>query len=91
MNSIVEVFGQFAVELDGIPCLYETREEAQKALIMAEHSESLESRIEAYCEDAGAEGKVAVARGNIIRAFLLYEAAAAVDAVDEEEELEEAA
>lgn len=86
-SKIVEVFGQFAVELDGVPHLYETAQEARAALVMHEHSTTLEARIEAYCVDAGAEGKVAVARGNIIRAFLIFEATTLAEEQEGEEDL----
>jgi len=85
-SKIVNVFGQFAVELDGVPHLYETEKEARAALVMHEHSTTLEARIDAYCEDAGAEGKVAVARGNIIRAFLIFEATTLAGEEEVEEE-----
>jgi len=73
-KGIVEVFGKFAVELEGEVVMFEDKSAAETALIMAEKSEEIEARAGAYCEARGLVDKNAAAKTRIISDFLAFEA-----------------
>jgi len=74
-ESIVEVFGKFAVELGDGPELFETVEEAQLALSQYENIEEHQSLADGYCAYKGLTGKGAKTKSNTIVDFLNWVAA----------------
>lgn len=73
-DAIVEVFGKFAVELEGEVVMFDDRSAAETAVIMAENAEEIEARAGAYCEARGLVDKNAAAKTRIISDFLAFEA-----------------
>lgn len=73
-NQIIEVFNQFAVQIDGQNVLYNTRDEAQAALTAASQGAIFRETINDYLADRDLEGKNAKAKENIIYDFMLWQA-----------------
>ena len=84
-DNIVIVFGQYAVKLAKGVVLFDTHEAAAIALFAFTKKDEIGTRARAYTDASGFEGKMAVAKQNVIESFLAWEAAAELD---EEAELE---
>jgi len=85
MSEIVEVFGKFAVEIEGEVQMYETHSEAEIAKNAFEHAEDFYNRGVGFCEAHDITGKNLKGKVNIISAFLAWEAAGSPERVVEEE------
>lgn len=85
-SRIVEAFGKFMAEIDGAIVTFDTRAEAETAVVLEEQSAEMTKRAEAYCESRGLVDKNAVAKTRIILDFLAFEACPAEEAADEADE-----
>lgn len=88
--AIVEVFGQFAVELEGGVKLFATEQEASIALSEFQNGQANTETATKFAVSQGLEGKNAVGKINVIVAFLNWvdagcPAAAPASADDSEE------
>jgi hypothetical protein len=86
MSQVQEIFGQYAVELNGEVKLYLDRQEAETALALAKNQEEFTSRADLYCIANGLEGKNAKAKINVIVDFLAYEASARANTAQPEQD-----
>lgn len=75
MPEVKEVFGKFAVEIDGDVKLFDDKGVAEAEVVMATNLEDMTARATAYCEARGLEGKNAVGKTRIIIDFLAFEIA----------------
>lgn len=95
VNGIQEVFGQFAVQLNGKIEMFPTEAEAGAALAMAEHAEEYNNLADQYCASKGFEGKAAKGKHNVVVDFLATQAAGfpapVVEGSDDAESTEETA
>lgn len=82
-EKVIEFAGKFLAEVDGKIASYDTKAEAEAAVVLEENSAAFTARAEAFCEAFGLEGKNAVAKTRIITDFLCFEAS---DPEDVEEE-----
>lgn len=78
-TKIVEAFGKFMAEINGQIVTFDSKSEAETAVVMAEQSEGMIARAEAYCDERGLEGKNKVGKTRIITDFLAYEATLSVE------------
>jgi len=83
-SKVIAVFDKFGVLVDGKVVLYDDKASAETAAVMAEHEEEIADRCDAFCKDAGLEGKNASAKTRIIREFITFEAKLAM--VEESDE-----
>jgi hypothetical protein len=81
MNNVQEVFGKFAVEIDGKVTLFDTESEAKTAAIMLEQESDFEARANAYitARELDPTGRMTKNRVNVIKDFLAFEATAPAD------------
>ena len=84
-NNVQEVFGKFAVQIDGSVVMFDTQSEAETAAVLAEQSEEMQARADAYCAARNLEGKNAKGKCNVILDFLAFEATASDDEETDEE------
>ena len=77
MANVIEVFGQFATQVNGKVKMFPTRGEAESAAVMEEQAGNFQARATAYCvsRELDVESKMAKGRINVIVDFLAYEAA----------------
>lgn len=90
--AIVEVFGQFAVEIEGGVKLFTTEQEASIALSEFQNGQANTETATKFAVSQGLEGKNAVGKINVIVAFLNWvdagcPAAAPATAGDSEEKV----
>lgn len=73
-NEVIEVFGQYAVQINGEPALFPTQADAQVALAVHNNGAENLKLAKQYCDYLGlvAYSKNAVAKINVITAFLSY-------------------
>lgn len=76
MSNVQEVFGKFAVEIDGKVELFDNESEAATAVVMAEQSADFEARAAAYADarELDPEARMTKGKKNIIKDFLAFEA-----------------
>lgn len=79
-SNVQEVFGKFAIMVDGQVVMCDTKSEAETKLAMLENEESFTARAAAYCDARGLEAKNAAAKTKIVKDFLAYEASLTEDA-----------
>lgn len=72
--KVQEVFGQYAVEIDGKVELFNSEAEATSAAVLAANKAEFEARAQAFTDALGLEGKVAKGKANVIVDFLAFEA-----------------
>ena len=79
MANVIEVFGQFATQVNGKVKMFATRGEAESAAVLEEQSGDFQKRAEAYCvsRELDPESKMAKAKINVIVDFLAFEATGA--------------
>ena len=79
MASVIEVFGQFATQVNGKVKMFPTRGEAESAVVMEEQAGNFQERATDYCVSRGldVDSKMAKGKMNVIIDFLAYEAAGA--------------
>ena len=85
-NSIQEVFGQFAVELEDGPQLFGTREEAEAALAKFSVAAEAKAQADAYCDHHGITGKNRVGKTNVIVSYLEFVALGDVSSDEDADE-----
>lgn len=81
-SNIVEVFGQFAVQIAGKTEMFPTEAEAKAAAVIAENEAEFQERASAFCaaigmpveDEEGKVNKAAVGKCNVIKQFLAFEA-----------------
>ena len=73
MNNITEVFGEFAVRIDGKTEIFQSYAEAEVALAAETNQEANNALAEAYCDSEGYEGKNRVGKKNQVMAFLRFQ------------------
>lgn len=83
MTEVKEVFGKFAVEIEGEVKLFDDKGEAEAAAVMATNLEEMTSRADAYCDARGLEKKNRAGKTRIIIDFLAFEIASASEEPDE--------
>ena len=73
-NEIIEVFGQYAVQIDGKAVLFPTQSDAILALAVFNNGAENLKLAKQYCDYLGIEAgsKNAVGKINVITAFLSY-------------------
>lgn len=76
MENVQEVFGKFAVEIDGKVKLFDSRSEAETEAVLAEQSEQIEAKAIAYAEarELDLEARMTKGKMNVIKDFLAFEA-----------------
>ena len=75
MSNVQEVFGQYAVEINGKVELFATESEAATAEAQALNGEAFAARANAYVQARGLEGsKLIKTKTNVITDFLAFEA-----------------
>lgn len=76
MENVQEVFGKFAVEIDGKVTLFDSRSEAETQAVLAEQSEQIEAKAVAYAEarELDLEARMTKGKMNVIKDFLAFEA-----------------
>lgn len=84
---IQEVFGQFAMEVNGKPKFFKTREEAQAILDAAAADQEFVTEAEAFCSANGLVGKAAKTKVNNIVDYLKWIDGGRVVKAEEEESL----
>ena len=79
MANVIEVFGQFATQVNGKVKMFATKGEAESAAVMEEQAGDFQKRAEAYCvsRELDPESKMAKAKINVIVDFLAFEATGA--------------
>ena len=77
MVNVIEVFGQFATQVNGKTKMFATRGEAESAAVMDEKVGVFQEKATAYCvsRNLDPESKMAKAKMNVIIDFLAFEAA----------------
>ena len=70
--KIVEVFGQFAVELGDGPEMFPTEDEAKSALAHYENGAEHQRLADGYCAYKGLADKNAKGKANVITDFLAW-------------------
>ena len=77
MANVIEVFGQFATQVNGKTKMFATKGEAESAAVMEEKAGLFQEKATAYCvsRDLDPESKMAKAKMNVIVDFLAFEAA----------------
>lgn len=77
MANVIEVFGQFATQVNGKTKMFATKGEAESAAVMEEKAGLFQEKATAYCvsRDLDPESKMAKAKMNVIIDFLAFEAA----------------
>jgi len=87
MAEVIEVFGQFATQVNGKVKMFATKGEAESAAVMEEQAGAFQGRATAYCvsRELDVESKMAKAKMNVIIDFLAYEAAGATEGAEPEE------
>jgi hypothetical protein len=88
-DQIQEVFGQFAVEINGKVELFPSHAEAAVALSKFENEAEFIGRAEAFAASLGLSDKAAKGKSNVALAFLLWEAAGSPEYVAPEKVTEE--
>lgn len=71
-DLIIEVFGQFAIELEDGPKMYETKAEASTALSEYKNGAKFNALAASYCSYAGLEGKSAKGKSNVVTSYLSW-------------------
>ena len=73
-NEIIEVFGQYAAQIDGKAVLFPTQADAQVALAVFNNGAENLNLARQYCDYLGLEvgSKNAVGKINVITSFLSY-------------------
>ena len=74
-GTIVEVFGEFVILVEGKRVSFDTVGEAEIAVAANAVGEAAHSRASAYCEFLNIDGKNAVGKVKIVAGFLAWEAA----------------
>ena len=74
-NRVIEVFGKWAVEIDGKVELFTSEGDASTALAIWENEAEFTNRAAAYCKANNITGKNMKGKINIIGSFLAWEAA----------------
>jgi hypothetical protein len=76
MSEVQNVFGKFAVEINGEVKLFDNESEAKTAAIMAEQAADFESRAAAFvaARELDPEGRMTKNKVNVIKDFLAFEA-----------------
>jgi hypothetical protein len=76
MEKVQEVFGKFAIEIDGKVTLFDSRSEAETQAVLAEQSEQIEAKAVAYAEarELDLEARMTKGKMNVIKDFLAFEA-----------------
>lgn len=73
-SKVIEFAGKFIASINGKITTFETKGEADAAVVMEENSESILARAAAFCAAAGLEGKNAAGKTKVITDFLCFEA-----------------
>lgn len=82
-SKVIEFAGKFIANVNGKITTFDTKGEADAAVVMEENSEGILARAAAFCEAFGLEGKNAVAKTRIIQDFLCFEASLEVEETEE--------
>lgn len=80
-GTIVEVFGEFVILVEGKRVSFDTVGEAEIAVAANEVGEAAHKRASAFCDYLNIEGKNAVGKIKIVAGFLAWEAAGSPDYV----------
>ena len=75
MSNIQEVFGQFAVQIDGVVEMFASHAEAATALAEFENGAEYRARGDAFGASCGIADKAAKGKSNTVVAFLAWEEA----------------
>lgn len=77
MANVIEVFGQFATQVNGKTKMFATKGEAESAAVMEEKAGLFLQRATDYCvsRELDVESKMAKGKMNVIIDFLAFEAA----------------
>lgn len=78
MSNVQEVFGKFAIEIDGKVTLFDSKSEAETAAVMIEQEADFEARADAYiaARELDPAGRMTKNKVNVIKDFLAFEATA---------------
>ena len=71
--KIQEVFGQFAVKINGKVEMFDTEQAASLALAIFENGAAFQERADAYGASTGLSEKAAKGKSNVVLAFLVWE------------------
>jgi len=72
MDKIVEAFGKYMAEIDGVIVTFEDRVTAETAVAMSAGKEEMTEKAAAYCASRKLEGKNAKAKTRIVIDFMAF-------------------
>jgi len=78
-NNVVEVFGQFAVQVAGKTKMYDTRVEAETADVLERQGAGFVAKAKSFTQAIELAGKQAKQQENVVVAFLAWEAGKATE------------